>query len=105
MAADLCFARLLLSRTIPDEGSRLSSLLMALVQQRTLLVLEVQLLRLLLLLTVVTNRLECPWAHDGPMLSPCLGPHGSMMGPFLGHPWAHDGPLFSHLAERGGQHV
>jgi hypothetical protein len=46
-----------------------------------------------------------PWAHDGPMLSPCLGPHGSMMGPFLGHPWAHDGPLFSHLAERGGQHV
>jgi hypothetical protein len=49
MAADLCFARLLLSRTIPDEGSRLSSLLMALVQQRTLLVLEVQLLRTLLL--------------------------------------------------------
>jgi hypothetical protein len=31
---------------------------MALEQQRTLLVLEVQLLRLLLLLTVVTNRLE-----------------------------------------------
>jgi hypothetical protein len=31
---------------------------MALEQQRTLLVLEVQMLRLLLLLTVVTNRLE-----------------------------------------------
>jgi hypothetical protein len=31
---------------------------MALEQQRTLLVLEVQQLRLLLLLTVVTNRLE-----------------------------------------------